>query len=115
MGASESVVAPLADALGLDVLTPESFLDAVSEGTDPTAQDKATVDAQIRSRQVKVYVFNSQNATPDVRAQVKLAHDVGIPVASVTETLSPATASFQDWQSGQLETLADALAKAKAA
>lgn len=115
IGASESIVVPLAQALGLRVLTPESFLNAVSEGTDPTAQDKATVDGQIRSRQVKVYVFNSQNTTPDVKAQVKLAGDAGIPVASVTETLSPASASFQDWQSGQLEKLAEALATARAA
>lgn len=115
VGASESLVAPLADALGLTLLTPEPFLDAVSEGTDPTAQDKATVDGQIRNRQIKVYVFNSQNATPDVKAQVKLAQAIGIPVVSVTETLAPATASFQDWQSGQLEKLADALATARAA
>jgi zinc/manganese transport system substrate-binding protein len=115
VGASESIVTPLAQALGLDLRTPESFLDAISEGTEPTAQDKATVDAQINSRQVKVYVFNSQNATPDVMAQVKLAKSAGIPVTSVTETLTPANASFEDWQVAQLENLADALAKVKAA
>ncbi|MDT7567305.1 MAG: hypothetical protein QOG76_5929, partial [Pseudonocardiales bacterium] len=30
----------------------------------------------------------------------------------VTETLSPATASFQDWQSAQLQALQTALAQA---
>lgn len=114
IGASESIVAPLADALGLTLLTPESFLDAVSEGTDPTAQDKATVDAQIRTRQIKVYVFNSQNATPDVKAEVRLAQATGVPVTSVTETLTPAKASFQDWQVAQLENLSGALARASA-
>ncbi len=45
VGASESIFAPMAQALGLNLLTPPSFLEAISEGTDPTAQDKATIDA----------------------------------------------------------------------
>lgn len=114
VGASESIFAPLADALGLKLLTPESFLDAISEGAEPTAQDKATVDRQIRAGEIKLYVYNSQNTTPDVKAQVSLAKKQGIPVASVTET-PPAKASFQAWQAEQLERLQDALAKMKAA
>lgn len=109
VGASESIFAPLSDALGLNLLTPSSFLKAISEGTDPSAQDKTTIDDQISGKKIKVYVFNSQNATPDVAAQVAAAKAKGIPVASVTETLSPATASFQDWQVAQLQQLEAAL------
>ena len=47
VGASESIVAMLTPALGLDLVTPPGFLRAVSEGTDPTAGDKTTVDEQI--------------------------------------------------------------------
>ena len=112
IGASESIVSPLADGLGLKMLTPYSFLSAISEGTDPTAQDKAEIDAQIKDKQIKVYVYNSQNATPDVREQVKAAKAAGIPVATVTETLTPAGASFQDWQVRQLQGLRQALAEA---
>jgi len=112
VGASESIVAMLAPALGLNLLTPESFLDAISEGNDPTAGDKATVDAQIRNRQIKVYVYNSQNATPDVQAQVNQAKAAGIPVTTITETLVPAGASFQEWQVAQLTALKQALAQA---
>jgi zinc/manganese transport system substrate-binding protein len=114
VGASESIFAPLADALGLKLLTPSGFLNAISEGADPTAQDKATTDRQITSRQVKVFVYNSQNATPDVKALVAQAQAEGIPVATVTETPAPPGASFQDWQTRQLAELADALARAKA-
>jgi zinc/manganese transport system substrate-binding protein len=67
------------------------------------------VDQQLSTKAVKVYVFNSQNSTPDVAAQVDEAKKQGIPVTTVTETLSPATASFQDWQSAQLSALSDAL------
>lgn len=109
VGASESIFAPLADALGLNLVTPPSFLKDISEGTDPSAADKATIDGQLRNKQVKVYVFNSQNSTPDVSAQVTEAKQAGIPVSTVTETLAPANVSFQDWQSNQLQALLEAL------
>jgi zinc/manganese transport system substrate-binding protein len=112
VGASESIVTPLAEGLGLKMLTPESFLDAISEGTDPTAKDKQTIDRQISQKQIKVYVYNSQNATPDVQAQVKAAKAEGIPVATVTETLTPGGASFQAWQVRQLQGIEKALGQA---
>ncbi len=112
IGASESIVTPLAEGLGLKMLTPETFLDAMSEGTDPTAADKAAIDRQIGGKQIKVYVYNSQNSTPDVAAQVKAAQAQGIPVATVTETLAPAGSTFQDWQTKELQGIADALKQA---
>ncbi|MQY39623.1 hypothetical protein SRB17_76500 [Streptomyces sp. RB17] len=112
IGASESIVTPLADGLGLKMLTPETFLDAMSEGSDPTAKDKATIDQQIKNKKIKIYVYNSQNSTPDVQAQVKEAKAQGIPVATVTETLTPAGATFQQWQTTQLQGIEQALAKA---
>jgi zinc/manganese transport system substrate-binding protein len=112
IGASESIVSPLADALGLKVLTPYSFLKAISEGTEPTARDKATIDAQIKNKQIKIYVYNSQNATPDVAAQVREAKAEGIPVTAVTETLAPANATFQQWQVTELQGIENALHQA---
>jgi zinc/manganese transport system substrate-binding protein len=112
VGASESIFSPLADALGLDLVTPYSFLKAISEGTDPSPADKATIDAQIAQKKIKVYVFNSQNSTPDVAAQVAACREQGIAVAAVTETLSPAGATFQQWQVAQLQALQAALKSA---
>jgi len=112
VGASESIFAPLADALGLSLRTPKAFLDAISEGSEPTAADKATTDAQIKTRQIKVYVFNSQNSTPDVAAQLSEARSAGIPVTSITETLAPANATFEVWQVAQLQALETVLARA---
>jgi zinc/manganese transport system substrate-binding protein len=109
IGASESVFTPMSDALGLHLLTPTSFLGAVSEGGEPTAADKATCDKQIKQHQIKAYVFNRQNSTPDVKAQVDLANREGIPVVPITETLTPASSTFQDWQAGQLQLLQTAL------
>jgi zinc/manganese transport system substrate-binding protein len=114
VGASESIFEPLAQSLGLKLLTPEGFMNAVSEGTDPTVGDKTAVDRQIAQRQIKVWVYNSQNATPDVKQLTQQARANGIQVATVTETLTPASASFQDWQSRQLRELANALKAATA-
>jgi len=55
-------------------------------------------------------VYNSQNATPDVQRQVDAAKANGIPVTTITETMSPAGATFEQWQVGQLTALRDALA-----
>jgi zinc/manganese transport system substrate-binding protein len=113
VGASESIFAMIAPALGLNLLTPPTFLRAISEGTDPTSADKTTIDNQIKTHAIKVYVYNSQNATPDVQAQVDEAKAAGIPVTTITETLSPASATFQDWQVAQLVALQAALKTAK--
>jgi len=112
VGASESVFEPLAAALGLKLLTPTGFLDAISEGTDPTPADKATAESQVAGRQVEIWVYNSQNATPDVQRLNDAATAAGIPIATVTETVTPEGASFQAWQSRQLEGLEGALARA---
>jgi len=112
IGASESIVAMFAPALGLDLITPPDFLRAVSEGDDPTPADKSLIDKQISGKQIAVYVYNSQNATPDIQTQVDEAKQSGIPVTSITETLVPADGSWQDWQTAQLDSLRAALAKA---
>jgi zinc/manganese transport system substrate-binding protein len=114
VGASESIFAMMAPALGLDLVTPPAFLRAISEGTDPTSADKQSIDSQIATHAIKVYVYNSQNATPDVQAQINEAKAAGIPVTTITETLSPASATFQDWQVAELTSLQAALAQAKA-
>ena len=111
VGASESIFALLAPALGVHLITPPACLRAISEGTEPSAADKATIDHQIQSGQIKVYVYNSQNATPDIQRQIDEARASGIPVTTVTETLVPEGATFQEWQVRQLRALAAALAR----
>jgi zinc/manganese transport system substrate-binding protein len=112
VGATESIFSPLADALGLHLLTPESFLDAIAEGAEPTSRDKITVDQQSQTRAIKVLVYNRQNATPDVQRLISEARSARIPITTITETLTPATATFQAWQVKQLRALQAALAKA---
>ncbi len=113
VGYSESIFQPLGQALGLRLLTPYSFTKAIAEGTDVTAADKQTVDRQAQQHLIKVWVFNSQNVTPDVDRVNQIVRGAAIPIATLTETLSPAGDSFQQWQVGELEGLLHALARAR--
>jgi zinc/manganese transport system substrate-binding protein len=112
VGASESIFAMLAPALGLKLITPYSFLKAISEGTEVTAADKLTIDRQIRNQLIKIYVYNSQNITHDVQVQLAEAEARHIPTATITETLVPPTSTYQAWQVRQLQGIEAALAKA---
>lgn len=102
VGASESIFAMLAPSLGLNLITPPTFLKAISEGSDVSAADKTLIDQQIADKAIKVYVYNEQNTTPDVQALLKACREKGIPTATITETLVPVAATFQQWQSAQL-------------
>jgi zinc/manganese transport system substrate-binding protein len=112
VGYSESIFKPLGQALGLKLMTPYSFAKAIAEGTDVSAADKQTVDAQAQSRQIKVWVYNSQNATPDVQRVNQLARTAHVAITTVTETLAPASATFEQWQAAELAALQHALHQA---
>jgi zinc/manganese transport system substrate-binding protein len=112
VGYSESIFQPLGQALGLKLMTPYSFAKAIAEGTDVSAADKQTVDSQAQQHLIKVWIYNSQNATPDVQRVNALARAAGIPITTITETLSPSGASFQQWQVAELMSLQHALHRA---
>ncbi len=109
VGYSESVFQPLGEDLGLDLATPASFARAIGEGAEVTAQDKETVDRQAQTRAIEVWVYNRQNVTPDVERVNAIVRARQIPIVTITETLSPANATFQAWQTAELAALAAAL------
>lgn len=112
VGYSESIFQPLGEALGLKLLTPYSFAKAVAEGSEVSAQDKQTVDRQASRHEIAVWIFNSQNVTPDVQRVNEMARTAHIPIVTVTETLSPTSDTFEQWQVAQLERLQQALHQA---
>jgi zinc/manganese transport system substrate-binding protein len=112
VGYSESIFRPLGEDLGLRLMTPYGFAKAIAEGTELTAAAKQTVDEQARRGLIKVWVFNSQNVTPEVQRVNELVRERAIPVATVTETLTPRGDSFEQWQVAELEGLERALHRA---
>ncbi len=112
VGYSESIFQPLGQALALKLMTPYSFAKAIAEGTDVSASDKQTVDTQAQDRQIKVWIYNRQNATPDVQRVNQLARAAHVAITTITETLSPASATFEQWQVAELRSLQQALHQA---
>lgn len=115
VGASESIFVPLARALGLRLITPASFMKANSEGTETSAQDLQAISRQITSHAIAVWIYNAQNVTPEVNRLTALARREHLPTVAITEALSPASATFEAWQVGQLARLAHALAQGRRA
>jgi zinc/manganese transport system substrate-binding protein len=109
VGATESIFVYMATYLGLNLISPPAFMDAVAEGNDPPAAAVINFQNQITSKQVKVLVYNVQTATAVTTNVKHLAALANIPTVGVSETLQPESATFQDWQLSQLLALQNAL------
>lgn len=109
VGYSESIFTPLGEYLHLRLMTPYAYAKAVAEGTEVSAADQQQVEAQARNHEIKVWVYNSQNATPSVQRINAIASAAHVPIVTITETLSPASDTFEQWQVLQLERLVVAL------
>jgi zinc/manganese transport system substrate-binding protein len=111
VGATESIFVDMSYSTGLKLLSPPEFMQAIAEGNDPSAQDIATFQNQLKGKQVKVLVYNVQTVTPITEQLKQLARDANIPIVGVSETMPVGAQTFQGWQAGQLRLLANALQK----
>jgi zinc/manganese transport system substrate-binding protein len=109
VGATESILVYLANYLGLNLISPPAFMQAVSAGNDPPAATVAAFQDQINGKQIKVLVYNLQTATAVTSNLVKLAAQNSIPTVGITETIEPANATFEQWMATQLAKLQNAL------
>jgi len=94
--------------MGLNVLTPIEFENAVAEGNDPSAQDVKTTNDQINNKAVKILIYNSQTVTPITTNLQDAAKKQTIPQVYVTETM-PANVNYQTWMMNQLNALQQGL------
>lgn len=109
VAATESIFEYLANATGLDLVSPPAFTHAVAEGNDPPANSVVQFETQLQSDNVSVLVYNQQTVTPLTDNMKKLASEQGIPVIGITETIQPPDVSFQDWMNAELISLQNAL------
>ena len=112
VGYSESIFEPLGASLGLHLATPASLPRAITEGTEPTAADIRTAMRQASHHDIAVWVVNAQNMTPEIQRITDAATAAEVPVVAITETPSPVSASFAEWQTRQLRALRTALHQA---
>lgn len=109
VAATEDIFAYLADAAGLDLVSPPAFIQAVAEGNDPPAPSVVEFENQLTGGGIAVLVYNEQTVTPLTENMKKLAADQGIPAVGVTETIQPPDVSFEDWMNAELIGLQNAL------
>ena len=109
VAATESIFVYLANATGLNLVSPPAFMEAVAEGNDPPAQSVVQFQQLIQSGNLSVLVYNAQTVTPLTQNIKAMAAAKGIPIVAVTETIQPPDVSFQDWMNAELITLQNAL------
>ncbi|HEY3912258.1 MAG TPA: zinc ABC transporter substrate-binding protein [Stellaceae bacterium] len=106
--ATEPVFGYMADALGLAMRNP-GFQLAVMNDAEPSASDIAKFEQDLRSRAVKVLLYNSQTSEALTRRMRMIATKAGVPVIGVSET-EPRGKDYQEWMLSQLQALDRALA-----
>jgi zinc/manganese transport system substrate-binding protein len=109
VASTESIFVYLARYLGLKLVSPPAFMNAVSEGNDPPAASVAEFTQQLSAHRADVLVYNQQTATALTTSIRELAMSHHIPVVGVTETIQPPGTSFQRWFSAELAALSRAL------
>ncbi|MCU1595614.1 MAG: cation transporter substrate-binding protein [Frankiales bacterium] len=107
---TERVPGYLLQEAGLSLGIPASFPQAIEDGTDPSAADVDAVSTAMRSKAVKVLLYNGQVTSPATDRVKKLAADSGVAVVAVTETLPADQPDFQTWQLAQARAVQTALA-----
>jgi zinc/manganese transport system substrate-binding protein len=105
--ATEPVFGYMSDAIGLATRNARFQL-AVMNDTEPSAKDIAAFEKDLRSRTVRVLIYNSQATEALTKRLLKLAQQSQVPSVSVTET-EPAHTNYQQWMLSQLDELSSAL------
>ena len=109
VASTESIFVYLANATGLDLVSPPAFMNAVAEGDDPPAQSVSEFENQLESGNVSVLVYNQQTVTPLTQQIKQIAAQNNVTVMGVTETIQPPDVPFQVWMNAELLQLQNAL------
>jgi zinc/manganese transport system substrate-binding protein len=109
--ATEPVASYLVETAGLTDVTPEEFSQAVEEETDPPAAAVAEITELVGRGQLAALINNAQAESAITSALRESAGRGGVPVVDVTETLPAGVTSYVGWMTGQVQALAEAVAK----
>jgi zinc/manganese transport system substrate-binding protein len=109
VAATEPIFGLMADALGLEMRN-RRFQLAVMNGTEPSASAIAALAGDLRSRSIKILIYNAQTTAPLTERMRRIAAEAGIPVVGVTETTPPGK-DYQEWMLSTLDALDRALSR----
>ncbi|HTV46590.1 MAG TPA: zinc ABC transporter substrate-binding protein [Stellaceae bacterium] len=107
--ATEPVFGYMAAALGLDMRNPDFQL-AIMNDTEPSAAAIAGIETDLKTRAVKLLIYNNQTSIALTRRVRMIAVAAGVPVVGVSET-EPLGKDYQEWMRSQLDAVGRALAR----
>ena len=102
---TEPVADYMLQAAGTDNLTPWAFQADIMNGTDPSPQDVAAERALLTQHKVKVLLYNQQVTDSLTDSYIQLAHDNGIPVVGLYETMPTPGYNYQTWMNAEVNAL----------
>jgi zinc/manganese transport system substrate-binding protein len=105
--ATEPVAGYMADAINLKMRN-QRFQLAIMNNTEPGASEIANFQKDLKTRAVKLLLYNSQTSEELTDKMRAIARQSGVPVAGVTET-EPDGKTYQDWMLSELDALEKAL------
>ncbi|NVY96398.1 zinc ABC transporter substrate-binding protein [Lactobacillus sp. DCY120] len=82
-------------AMGYQIANPQ-FAEAIEAGNDPSPQQIAQLQAQIKQHQLTFFVWNRQASSKTIDNLVRQARKEGIPIVQVRET-QPANQTYGQW------------------
>jgi zinc/manganese transport system substrate-binding protein len=106
---TEPVADYMLQAVGADNLTPFAFQADIMNGTDPSAQDVAVERSLFTQHKVKVFLYNQQVTDTLTDSLITLAHQNGIPVVGVYETMPVPGYDYQSWMLTEVQDLQKAV------
>lgn len=107
---TEPLAVELLKAAGMQDVTPDEFIEAVEEETDPPAAAVEATRQLLTGRQVALLVYNPQTETPVTQQIRATAEAAGVPVVEMTETL-PENTDYLTWMGNQVDALAQAVSR----
>jgi zinc/manganese transport system substrate-binding protein len=112
---TEPVADYLLQAAGIDNLTPWAFQADIMNGVDPAPQAITAQMALFAQHKVKVFVYNQQVTDSLTESLLTLAHQNGIPVVGVYETMPTPGYDYQEWMLAEVSALNNAFGAGKSA
>ena len=112
-GTPVAVTEPVGDyllqAAGAKILTPYTFQADVMNGVDPSPQDVSLEDGLFSGHRVKAFLYNQQVTDSLTASFLSLAHQDGIPVVGVYETMPTPGYDYQSWMLAETRALQQAV------
>jgi zinc/manganese transport system substrate-binding protein len=109
VASTESIFVYLANATGLDLISPSAFMNAMAEGDDPPVQSVVQFENQLEGGNVSVLVYNEQTVGSLTQQIKQMATQYNVTIVGVTETIQPPDTSFETWMNLELLGLQNAL------